>query len=86
MYAIRSYYELFPYLERKGFTGPSKVMWGKHDEIRAAFRELDGARGSANAKAYRAKARDLARRVRARITSYNVCYTKLLRPHGISSI
>ncbi|HPE90392.1 MAG TPA: DUF438 domain-containing protein [Spirochaetia bacterium] len=59
--------QLFPYLERKGFTGPSKVMWGKHDEIRAAFRELDEARASANAKAYRAKARDLARRVRAMI-------------------
>ena len=27
--------QLFPYLERQGFTGPSRVMWGKHDEIRA---------------------------------------------------
>ncbi len=35
--------QLFPFLERTGFTGPSKVMWGKHDEIRAAFRELDDA-------------------------------------------
>jgi PAS domain S-box-containing protein len=26
--------QLFPYLEQKGFTGPSKVMWGKHNEIR----------------------------------------------------
>ena len=26
--------QLFPYLERVDFTGPSKVMWGKHDEIR----------------------------------------------------
>jgi len=25
---------LFPYLERYGFFGPSKVMWGKDDEIR----------------------------------------------------
>ncbi|MCK9401203.1 MAG: DUF438 domain-containing protein [Bacteroidales bacterium] len=25
---------LFPYLERYGITGPPKVMWGKHDEIR----------------------------------------------------
>ncbi len=32
--------QLFPYLERHGFTGPSKVMWGKHDEIRAALKEL----------------------------------------------
>ncbi len=25
---------LFPYLERYGITGPPKVMWGKHDEVR----------------------------------------------------
>jgi DUF438 domain-containing protein len=25
---------LFPYLEAQGVTGPPKVMWGKHDEIR----------------------------------------------------
>jgi len=25
---------LFPYLERYGFTGPSKVMWGKDNEVR----------------------------------------------------
>ena len=32
--------QLFPYLERHGFTGPSKVMWGKHDEIRTALKAL----------------------------------------------
>jgi len=31
--------QLFPYLEKKEFTGPSRVMWGKHDEIRALFKE-----------------------------------------------
>ncbi|HPE54996.1 MAG TPA: DUF438 domain-containing protein [Bacteroidales bacterium] len=25
---------LFPYLEKIGVTGPPKVMWGKHDEVR----------------------------------------------------
>ena len=30
----RKEYLLFPYLEQKGITGPPKVMWGKHDEIR----------------------------------------------------
>ncbi|MFC2038246.1 DUF438 domain-containing protein [Chloroflexota bacterium] len=28
---------LFPYLEKKGFMGPSQVMWGKHNEIRGMF-------------------------------------------------
>lgn len=35
--------QLFPWLEKKGFTGPSKVMWGKHDEIRAQFKAVAAA-------------------------------------------
>ena len=31
---LRKEYLLFPYLEGTGVTGPPKVMWGKHDEIR----------------------------------------------------
>lgn len=36
---IETHYErkeqvLFPFLEKRGFTGPSKVMWGKDNEIR----------------------------------------------------
>lgn len=34
---------LFPRLEAHGITGPSQVMWAKHDEIRAMLKEL-GAR------------------------------------------
>lgn len=30
----RKEYLVFPYLEKKSITGPPKVMWGKHDEIR----------------------------------------------------
>ena len=30
----RKEYLVFPYLEKSGITGPPKVMWGKHDEIR----------------------------------------------------
>ncbi len=36
---------IFPYLEKKNFSGPSKVMWGKHNEIRnilkKALKEID---------------------------------------------
>jgi DUF438 domain-containing protein len=35
--------QLFPALETRSFTGPSKVMWGKHDEIRAMIRKADAA-------------------------------------------
>ncbi len=31
---------LFAYLERTGFSGPTKVMWGVHDEIRAQWKAL----------------------------------------------
>lgn len=31
---------LFAFLERTGFTGPSKVMWGVHDEIREMWKTL----------------------------------------------
>jgi uncharacterized protein len=31
---------LFPYLEKKGFEGPSKVMWGVDNEIRADMKEF----------------------------------------------
>ncbi len=30
----RKEYLIFPFLEKIGITGPPKVMWGKHDEIR----------------------------------------------------
>ncbi len=42
---LRKEHELFPRLERKGFTGPSQVMWAIHDEIRA---ELKRAREAAS--------------------------------------
>jgi DUF438 domain-containing protein len=32
--------QLFPMLEAKQFTGPTQVMWGKHDEIRGMIRTV----------------------------------------------
>ena len=34
---------LFPFLERYGITGPSKVMWGKDDEVREFLKALGAA-------------------------------------------
>ena len=36
---------LFAYLERTGFAGPSKVMWGVHNEIRDQWKALDALLG-----------------------------------------
>lgn len=35
---LRKEHLLFPFLEKKGITGPPTVMWGKHDETRALLR------------------------------------------------
>jgi DUF438 domain-containing protein len=40
--------QLFPALETKSFTGPSKVMWGKHNEIRALIKKADAAFAAGN--------------------------------------
>jgi uncharacterized protein len=42
--------QLFPLLERHGVTGPSRVMWGVHDQIRAGYKAVRAA----------AEARDVA--------------------------
>lgn len=34
---------LFPYLEKKGFEGPSTVMWGVHNDIRTQLRAFQAA-------------------------------------------
>lgn len=36
----RKEFLLFPYLEQRGITGPPKVMWGKHDEVRALLKSV----------------------------------------------
>jgi DUF438 domain-containing protein len=36
---LRKENELFPVLERHGITGPSQVMWGIHDDIRAMVKK-----------------------------------------------
>ena len=61
---IETHYErkeqlLFPFLEKQGFTGPSKVMWGKDNEIRdllkTALTELEDINKPEEFKAYRNK-------------------------------
>ncbi|GAB4291082.1 MAG: DUF438 domain-containing protein [Myxococcota bacterium] len=36
---VRKENQLFPYLEKRGITGPPKVMWAAHDDIRALIKE-----------------------------------------------
>jgi DUF438 domain-containing protein len=59
--------QLFPYLEQVDFTGPSKVMWGKHDEIRARLREFENAFQQADWSRFSGLGRELLRAVRRMI-------------------
>lgn len=41
LHYIRKENQLFPLLETHDITGPSRVMWGKHDEIRGLFKKAE---------------------------------------------
>lgn len=51
--------QLFPYLESVNFTGPSRVMWGKHDEIRATIKEIDSILSGSDFSALKQKTKKL---------------------------
>ena len=59
--------QLFPYLERVEFTGPSKVMWGKHDEIRRQLREFENTYRQEDWSRFAAVGRGVLRAVRRMI-------------------
>jgi uncharacterized protein len=40
---LRKEHLLFPFLEKRGITGPSTVMWGKDDQARALLKAVGGA-------------------------------------------
>ena len=44
---------LFPFLEKHGVSGPSKVMWATHDDIRARLKELKQALQEGNTQRIR---------------------------------
>jgi uncharacterized protein len=58
---------LFPFLESEKFTGPSKVMWGKHDEIRNMFKETESALRHEDVKRSRSTWAPLARAIRGMV-------------------
>lgn len=59
--------QLFPFLEEVGFDAPSKVMWGKHDEIRAELKALRKAFAAADRAEVGKRSRAVARLMRAMI-------------------
>lgn len=57
----RKEYQLFPFLENKGFSGPSQVMWAVHDEIRSKLKNLRPALSKKDPDEIKSKAVSVAR-------------------------
>lgn len=53
--------QLFPYLEKHEFTGPSQVMWGLHDDVRGLLRKLRKVIEDGDTEALRENGLELAR-------------------------
>jgi DUF438 domain-containing protein len=78
---LRKENELFPALERHGITGPSRVMWGVHDEIRALIKEARATIGGSPERAGEAGAA-LARAVVEMVYKEN----KILLPLALETL
>lgn len=74
--------QLFPFLEKTGFTGPTKVMWGKHDEIRDRFRAVDAAISANDVQAARREARLLA----GQMTTMMFMEERILYPNSLKRL
>mgnify|MGYP005852033697 CR=1 FL=1 len=59
----RKEHQLFPALEKHGFTGPSRVMWGIHDEIRSGIKAMRQALDSSDRTSVIEHGLELARKI-----------------------
>ncbi len=79
---LRKENELFPVLERYGITGPSKVMWGIHDDIRRQLKHLRGALDEGQREEAATAAAGLARSVIEMVYKEN----KILLPLAMETL
>lgn len=55
--------QLFPYLEKHGFSGPSQVMWGLHDDVRGLLKTLRAALAAGDCDTVTGDGPELARMI-----------------------
>ena len=80
---------LFPYLEKHSFTGPSAVMWGIHDEIRAGWKQLNAlleAGPQDNQTAFTAKVKDIFAKFNHQMREMFYKEEKILFPASIERL
>ncbi len=79
---VRKENQLFPALERHGVSGPSQVMWGVHDEIRATLKGLARAIDERDAGAVAEKGAGAARAISEMVYKEN----KILFPLALDKL
>ena len=82
---LRKENQLFSYLEKKGFEGPSKVMWGVHDEIRGMWRSLAGLLAAGDA-ANLAEVKDLGKKMAGAMRDMIFKEDKILLPAALERL
>jgi len=75
--------QLFPKLENVGFTGPTSVMWGKHDEIRNVWKAL---RKAVEADEKPAELRKLFKEVKKKMEKMIFMEEKILLPTSLKKL
>ncbi|TVR61895.1 MAG: DUF438 domain-containing protein [Spirochaetaceae bacterium] len=74
--------QLCPYLERVGFTGPSQVMWGKHDEIRTVIKNISDNSAARNWSEMYTEVKELTAKVKRMIFMEE----KILFPNALKKL
>lgn len=82
LHYIRKENQLFPFLENEGFTGPSKIMWAKHDEIRKQFSLLENVIEKGDIRLIKKEAIELIRQLK----SMKVLEEKVLFPTALKRL
>jgi hypothetical protein len=79
---------LFPLLERHGITGPSKVMWGKDDEVRELLKGLGEALRATDATAgeWKVVSETLAAPALAAVTEMTFKEENILLPMALQAL
>jgi hypothetical protein len=79
---------LFPFLEKRGITGPSTVMWGKHDQVRTLLGSLCEAVAAAprSSVGWAAVASEIAEPTIAALESMIVKEERILLPMALRQL
>jgi DUF438 domain-containing protein len=83
----RKEHALFSFLERHGISGPSKVMWAKHDDIRVLLKNLGAAlREVSNAEEFATSVAPAARKTASAVSEMIYKEENILLPMALDTL